>query len=186
MGSMGELVGDRTAGAGFEAVVLAHLDAAYSLARWLTRDDHAAEDMVQEAVVRALRFFGGFRGGDGKAWFLTIVRNVCFNWLKLRSTEALHDPFDEDIHSPGTDGPADQPEGAAISFDSNATAEQIGAALEHLPAVYREAFVLKELEGLSYKEIALITKVPMGTVMSRLARARSRLRKRLDLTAEES
>src|SRR3977135_118364 len=95
MGSMG--VEDRSAGAGLEAVVLSHLDAAYSLARWLTRDDHAAEDMVQEAVVRALRFFGGFRGGDGKAWFLTIVRNVCFNWLKLRGTETLHDPFDEDI-----------------------------------------------------------------------------------------
>jgi len=186
MGSMGELVEDRTASAGFEAVVLSHLDAAYSLARWLTRDDHAAEDMVQEAVVRALRFFGGFRGGDGKAWFLTIVRNVCFNWLKLRSTETLHDPFDEDIHSPDTDGPAGQTEGAATSVDSSATAEQIGAALENLPAVYREAFVLKELEGLSYKEIALITKVPMGTVMSRLARARKQLRKRLDQKSKES
>ena len=183
---MGVLVEDRTASAGFEAVVLSHLDAAYSLARWLTRDDHAAEDMVQEAVLRALRFFGSFRGGDGKAWFLTIVRNACFNWLKLRRTETLHDPFDEDIHSPGADGPADQSEGAATSVDGSATAEQIGEALENLPAMYREAFVLRELEGLSYKEIASITEVPIGTVMSRLARARKQLRERLDLKSEES
>ena len=166
--------------------MLSHLDAAYSLARWLTRDDHAAEDMVQEAVVRALRFFSSFRGGDGRAWFLTIVRNVCFNWLQLRRTETLHDPFDEDIHSPGTDGPADQTESAATLVDRSATAERIGEALENLPAIYREAFVLKELEGLSYKEIASITEVPIGTVMSRLARARRQLRKRLDQKSGES
>ena len=180
---------DRADKARFEAVALPHLDAAYNLARWLTRDDHAAEDVVQEAYLRALRFFGSFRGGDGKAWILAIVRNACFDWLKLRRTEDLHNPFEEDIHSPDVNDPAQagemagNPETSAIR---SAAAERIGDAVESLPAEYREALVLRELEGLSYKEIASIAEVPIGTVMSRLARARKQLRKQLHLEREES
>jgi len=185
---MGVRVEDRTAG--FEAAVLPHLDAAYSLARWLTRDDHAAEDMVQEAYLRAITFFASFRGGDARAWVLTIVRNACFNWLRLRRTEQLHEPFDEDVHTADIDNPAGYGEGAAVGpetwLERNATAERIRDALESLPAEYREALVLRELEGLSYKEIASIADVPIGTVMSRLARGRKQLRKRLDLERAES
>ena len=183
-------VEDRAGGARFEAVVLPHLDAAYNLARWLTRDDHAAEDVVQEAYLRALKFFGSFRGGDGRAWILAIVRNACFDWLRLRRMEDLHDPFDEDIHSPGIKHPAGHAADAVADPETsaarNATAEQIRDALESLGAEYREALVLRELEGLSYKEIASIAEVPIGTVMSRLARARKQLRKQLHLEREES
>ena len=111
-------MGDRAGSARFEAAVLPHLDAAYNLARWLTRDEHAAEDMVQEAYLRALKFFGGFRGGDGKAWILAIVRNACFDWLKLRRAEDLHDAFDENIHSPDMDSPARLTENAAVNPES--------------------------------------------------------------------
>jgi RNA polymerase sigma factor (sigma-70 family) len=187
---MGIKVEERDGSARFEAVVLPHLDAAYSLARWLTRDDHAAEDVVQDAYLRALKFFGSFRGGDGKAWILAIVRNACFDWLKLRRTEDLLAPFDEDIHSPDTNrpaahagNPAGNPETSAAR---TAAAERIGDAVESLPAEYREALVLRELEGLSYKEIASIAEVPIGTVMSRLARARRQLRKKLHLEREEA
>ena len=179
---------DRTASARFEQAVLPHLDAAYNLARWLTRDDHAAQDVVQEAYLRALKFFGSFRGGDGRAWILAIVRNACFDWLKQRRAQNLHEPFDEDIHTPeidrhSTERLASNPESSAAS---SATAERLGVALEQLPADYREALVLRELEGLSYKEIATIANVPIGTVMSRLARAREQLRKRLHLKREEA
>jgi len=182
-------VEDQTAGTRFEAAVLPHLDAAYNLARWLTRDDHAAQDVVQEAYLRALKFFGSFRGGDGKGWILAIVRNTCFDWLKQRRAQDLHEPFDEEIHTPDYDragrtmgGAAGNPENSAVS---SITAERLDAALGQLPADYREALVLRELEGLSYKEIATITNVPIGTVMSRLARAREQLRKRLHLEREE-
>jgi len=182
-------VEDRSADARFEAAVLPHLDAAYNLARWLTRDDHAAQDVVQEAYLRALKFFGSFRGGDGRAWILTIVRNACFDWLKQGRTQNLHEPFDEEVHTPDADSSgrtggsaAGNPENSAAS---SATAERVGVALEGLPADYREALVLREIEGLSYKEIATITNVPVGTVMSRLARAREQLRKRLRLDHEE-
>ena len=175
---------DRSGIARFEAAALPHLDAAYNLARWLIRDEHAAEDMVQEAYLRALRFFGSFRGGDGRAWILTIVRNACFDWLKARQTEQLNTSFDEELHSPDVDGPGEQARGATNSPEAlivrNATAASIREALENLPAEYREALVLRELEGLSYKEIASIAAVPIGTVMSRLARARKHLRRRLE------
>jgi len=177
-------VQDRTEGsAHFELAVLPHLDAAYNLARWLTRDEHAAEDMVQEAYLRALKFFGSFRGGDGRAWILAIVRNACFDWLKTRKIEQLHTSFDEDLHSPEVDRSVDQTQGAGsdveAALDRSATAASITDALENLPAEYREVLVLRELEGLSYKEIASIAAVPVGTVMSRLARARKHLRRRL-------
>ena len=162
----------------FDTEALPHIDAAYNLARYLTRDEHAAQDVVQEAYLRALKFFGSFRGGDARAWILAIVRNTCFNWLKVRRAQDSHDEFDEDVHSPDS-GHVTGPAGGA-------TPEQVHAALESLPAEYREALVLRELEGLSYKEIAAIAQVPIGTVMSRLARARKELRKRLDLEHEES
>src|SRR5262249_35238956 len=122
-------VEDRTASARFEQAVLPHLDAAYNLARWLTRDDHAAQDLVQEAYLRALKFFGGFRGGDGRAWILAIVRNACFDWLKQRHSQNLHEQFDEDIHTPDIDRPDGTASSAARNPESSAV---ISTAAERL------------------------------------------------------
>ncbi len=153
----------------FEAVVLPHLDAAHNLARWLVRRDAEAEDLAQEAVLRAYRFFGGFRGGDARAWLLRIVRNVCYTWL---AREVPTREFDE-----ATDGAADgTPESLAIAA---ADRERLARALDALPARSREVLVLRELEGCSYKEIAEITGAPIGTVMSSLSRARRRLEQAL-------
>jgi RNA polymerase sigma-70 factor (ECF subfamily) len=150
------------------------LDAAYNLARWLTRNDADAADVVQEGFLRALRFFGDFRGGDTRAWLLTIVRNACYTWLRRNRVNELATPFDEEAHS----GESDDPETLLLE---GADREMLRDALETLPAEFREVLILRELEGLSYKKIAGIADVPMGTVMSRLARARKRLR--LYLTA---
>jgi RNA polymerase sigma factor (sigma-70 family) len=155
--------------ASFEQAVLPHLDAAYNLARWLTRNDADAADVVQESFLRALKFFGGFRGGDTRAWLLTIVRNACFTWLRRNRVNELATPFDEEAHS----GESDDPETILLE---GADREMLGQALEGLPAEFREVVILRELEGLSYKKIAGIADVPVGTVMSRLARARKRLR----------
>jgi RNA polymerase sigma factor (sigma-70 family) len=171
----------------FEAVVLPHLDAAYNLARWLTRDEHAAEDLVQDAVLRGMKFFGSFRGEDGKAWILAIVRNLCFDWFRRRRNQDAHDSFDEDIHSAtGADSAGDGWSDPAAWADTQQRARWVREALESLPPEHREALVLRELEGLSYKEIATISAVPLGTVMSRLARARSQLRTLLQSTSEGS
>jgi len=154
----------------FEQAVLPHLDAAYNLARWLTRNDADAADVVQESFLRALRFFGGFRGGDTRAWLLTIVRNASYTWLRRnRVHELAATPFDEEVHS----GESDDPETILLE---GADTEMLGQALEALPVEFREVVILRELEGLSYKKIAGIADVPVGTVMSRLARARKRLR----------
>jgi RNA polymerase sigma-70 factor, ECF subfamily len=163
----------------FERVVMPHLGAGYNLARWLTRNDHDAEDVVQEAYLRAARSFDRYRGGDPRSWLLTIVRNTCYTWLRqnrapevartLRTTDegwVLEVPAD----------PAGQPE---VQFIRAAERRQLQEALELLPAEFREALVLRELEGFSYKEIADITDVPLGTVMSRLARARKQLQQSL-------
>jgi RNA polymerase sigma-70 factor (ECF subfamily) len=158
----------------FEQVVLPHLDAAYNLARWLIRSPADAEDVVQEACLRALRFFDGYRGGDSRAWLLKIVRNTCYSWVKKNRPTELSDEFDETVHSGevlGTD--------AEAKLISRANSEQVRKALETLPAGFREVLVLREIEGLSYKEISDVTGVPMGTVMSSLSRARQRLREEL-------
>jgi RNA polymerase sigma-70 factor (ECF subfamily) len=162
-------------GAGrFEEVVLPHLDSAHNLARWLTRSGHDAEDLVQEALLRAYRAFAGFRGEDGRAWLLAIVRNVCFTWLQRNRRQELTTEFDEGVHTP--EGEVMNPERLALREGDIARVRQ---ALEDLPAEFREALVLREIEGLSYKEIATVVDVPVGTVMSRLARARGRLQRLL-------
>jgi RNA polymerase sigma factor (sigma-70 family) len=155
----------------FEAAVLPHLDAAYNLARWLLRSEHEAEDVVQEASVRALRFFGGFRGGDSRGWLLTIVRNVSYTWLRKRRPDELNLSLDEELH--GREDGARDPEGEVLR---KADVRSVKEALEALPLELREVIVLRELEGLSYAEIASVAEIPLGTVMSRLSRARSRLR----------
>jgi RNA polymerase sigma factor (sigma-70 family) len=153
----------------FEQAVLPHLAAAYNLARWLTRDDHDAEDIVQEAYLRALKSFGGFHGADGRAWLLAIVRNACYTWLKQKHLREPATMFDETIHSVDT---AVTPVTVLLRKENK---QAIREAVEELPVDLREVIVLRELEGLSYKEIAAVADIPMGTVMSRLARARERL-----------
>ena len=158
----------------FEQTLLPHLDAAYNLARWLTRDDHDAEDLVQAAYLRALKFFGGFRGANSRAWLLTIVRNTCYTWIEQKRARGQETAFDEEIH--GVESSAMGPASRVLREED---VQSIRRAVEDLPAELREVVVLRELEGLSYKEIAAIAGIPMGTVMSRLARARDRLRERL-------
>jgi RNA polymerase sigma factor (sigma-70 family) len=158
----------------FEAAVLPHLDAAYNLARWLTRNDHDAEDLVQEAYLRAFKFFGGFHGIDARAWLMAVVRNTCYTWLKQRKLRETTAPFDEEMHSGA--GDAYNPEKLALQ---HADRRLLRDTLEELPVEYREVIVLRELEGFSYKDIAVIADIPLGTVMSRLTRARKRLEQHL-------
>ena len=157
----------------FEQVFLPHLDAAYNLARWLLRNDQDAEDAVQEAYLRAYKAFARFRGGDGKAWLMTIVRNVCYTMIQKLRKHETPEPFDEEIHQPM--GESEMQE----AFRQKANAESLHGALEKLPDEFREIIVLHDLEGLAYKEIAAVAGIPIGTVMSRLARARARLRTEL-------
>ena len=152
----------------FEQLVLPHLDAAFNLARWLLRNPADAEDVVQEAMLRAYRFFEHFRGGDARAWLLQIVRNSCYTWLEKRRPSDLMTEFNEEVHH----RPSADPEKVAVQ---SAEREHLMRALNSLPAKSREVLVLRELEGCSYKEIAEITGTPMGTVMSTLSRARERL-----------
>ncbi|WP_085316099.1 sigma-70 family RNA polymerase sigma factor [Derxia lacustris] len=163
----------------FELLAMPHLDAAYNLARWLTRNDSDAEDVVQEATLRALRYFAGFRGDNARAWLLQIVRNTCFSWLsenRPAETVALDDSADADwreLPAPA----ADEPQAIALRSADRA---RINRALAELPIAYREVLVLRELEDLSYKEIATIADLPIGTVMSRLSRARLLMRAALE------
>ena len=159
----------------FEQAVLPHLDAAYNLARWLTRSDEDAQDVTQESFLRAFRFFDGYQGGNMRAWLLTIVRNTCYTWLHQNRAPSSAVEFDEEIHSEESSGSAD-PE---VQVLANADKETVHRALEELPEIFREVLVLREIEGMSYKEIADIASVSLGTVMSRIARARSRLRQSL-------
>ena len=162
----------------FEALVLPHLDAAFNLARWLLRSGADAEDAAQEAMLRAYRFFHGFRGGDVRAWLLQIVRNTCFTWMEKNRHGKDMSEFDEELHGPI--GPT--PESLAIAADNRGRLTQ---ALESLPSRFREVIVLRELEGCSYKEIATITSIPIGTVMSTLSRARRQLQLALNNPAKK-
>ena len=163
-------MGEKDKLARFEQTILPHMNAAYNLARWLTRNEHDAEDMVQEAYLRAFKFFNAFRGIDGRAWLLTIVRNTCYTWLKQNRTETTTS-FDEQIHTVEND--LANPATLVLRSDNSQMLKQ---ALEELPTEFREVVVLRDLEELSYKEIADIAGIPLGTVMSRLARARERLK----------
>src|ERR1700731_4341012 len=159
-------------GAGnFEELILPHLDAAHNLARWLVRDRHDAEDIVQEAYLRAFKFFGGYQGGDARAWVLKIVRNTSYSFLEKNRPADLAEEFDEKIHT----AKAEQPDAEAALLQS-ADSHMLRKALDELPVNFREVLVLRELEGMSYKEIAEVMDVPIGTVMSGLARGRGQLR----------
>jgi RNA polymerase sigma-70 factor (ECF subfamily) len=160
----------------FEQVVLPHLDAAYNLARWLVGNPADAEDIVQDAFLRALRFFPGFRGGDSRAWLLKIVRNTSYSWVRKNHPAQLADEFDETIHSDET-----MSESAELKLLSSVESERVRKALETLPLAFREILVLREIEGFSYKEISEVTGVAMGTVMSSLSRARQKLRDQLGI-----
>ena len=154
----------------FDDAVLPHLNAARRLARWIMKNDHDAEDVVQEASLRAFRYFRTFNGGNGRAWFLRIVRNTCSHWHR-RKTQGLTDLFDEEQHS--TMSPVNDPETLLLQSD---TASAIKRAIAGLPDRSRELFVLREVEGLSYRNMADAMDIPMGTVMSSLSRARRALR----------
>jgi len=159
----------------FEQLVLPHVDAAFNLARWVLRGRQDAEDAAQDALLRAFRFFRGFHGADARAWLLQIVRNACYSWLEKNRPLELATEFDELLHTQ----PSATLESLAIAGDSR---DQLTRALEALPTRFREVLVLRELEGCSYKEIAAITSMPIGTVMSALARAREKLQHTLTQT----
>ena len=167
----------RTSGT-FEQVILPHLDAAYNLARWLLRRDQDAEDVVQEACLRAFNAFGQFHGGEARSWLLTIVRNASYTWLTRNREWAPTASFDEALHDVATD-----------EFNPQTILEQRGdrdavkRAIEELPVEFREVLVLREFEGLSYQQLAAVADLPVGTVMSRLARARQRLQRSLEANA---
>jgi RNA polymerase sigma-70 factor (ECF subfamily) len=163
--------GDR---ARFEQTVLPHLDAAYNLARWLTRNDHDADDVLQEAMLRAYRHFGGLRG-EARPWLLAVVRNACWSWLQANRPADV-EPLDDDIADDSLPGPE---AALARTLDRRRLNEAIAA----LPAQFREVLVLRELEDLSYRDIARVAGIPIGTVMSRLARARRLLAESLSVAA---
>ncbi|HEY6122329.1 MAG TPA: sigma-70 family RNA polymerase sigma factor [Pyrinomonadaceae bacterium] len=158
----------------FEEATLPHLGAAYNLARWLTKDKTDAEDVVQEAYLRAFTHFGSFHGGDSKPWMLAIVRNTCFTWMQRNRQPESTISLDDELYE--VESKDLNPE--ALLLQSEDT-QMVRQALEKLPIEFREVIVLRELEGLSYKQIAEMAEIPVGTVMSRLARARRRLQKSL-------
>lgn len=160
----------------FEETVLPHLDAAFNYARWLTRNDADAEDVVQDACLRAMRFFSSLRHDNARAWLLAIVRNTWYSRASRRST------ISGDPSRAAHQEPADEALDPEERLLQQHTVARVRAALDQLPADYREVLLLREIEGLSYKEIAEVLSVPMGTVMSRLARARDRLMTALKLT----
>jgi RNA polymerase sigma-70 factor (ECF subfamily) len=174
--------GGDAADARFKSAVLPHLDAAYNLARWLTRNDADAEDVVQEAFLRAFKFFDGFRGGSERAWLLTIVRHTCYNWLQKNRPSEILAGYDLEIaeRDPAALDPTFRaPTGSdpEIALIHRADGDLLNQMISELPPQFREVVILRELEELSYKEIADIAAIPIGTVMSRLARARKALQR---------
>jgi len=160
--------------ASFEETMLPHMDAAHNLAKWLLRNEQDAQDVVQEAYLRAFKSFGGFHGSNGRAWLLTIVRNTSYTLLKKNRAVDLTTTFDEEIHAFGHDSAS-----PATILEHAEDAELIRGVMDKLPTEFREILTLRHQEGLSYKEIADIVKIPTGTVMSRLARARAKLKEYL-------
>ena len=166
----------------FEAAALPHLGAAYNLARWLLRDEQHAHDVVQEAYLRAFRFFGGLREANARPWLLGIVRNACYDWMRQNQAFAAELSFDEERDSVAAPLSADP----AALWEQRAQRGRINAAIEALAPPFREVIVLRELEELSYEEIAQVAGIPIGTVMSRLSRARAALRVALQDEAANS
>ena len=164
----------------FEETILPHLDAAYNLARWIMSNDQDAEDMVQEAYLRAYKYFSGYQGGNSRAWLLTIVRNTCYTWLRQNSAQQLSADLDDESLSGESEGL--NPE---MLYQHNVNQKLVRRALEKLPVEFRELIILREMDGLSYKELANIVGVPIGTVMSRLARSRQRFKECLAQLDEE-
>ena len=162
----------------FETVVLVHLDAAYNLARWITRDSAGADDAVQEACLRAFRFFDSLQGPSPKAWLMAIVRNACLDWLKDQRARGADEAYDEAVHTERV------VESAESTVARASDARWLHEGLARLPREQREVIVLRELEELSYKEISAIVGVPIGTVMSRLSRGRELLQQRLTQSQE--
>ena len=171
----------------FEQIFATHLDAAYDFARWLTRDERNAEDVVQEACLRAFRSLESFHGGNGRAWLFAIVRNTYYTWLKKRRAETLSVPLDEESQDGGELALVDSAGPPVDALLQQRDARRlVDAALEQLPEEFREVIVLRELEDLSYKEIAAVAGIPLGTVMSRLARGRKLLLQYLQRARQES
>jgi RNA polymerase sigma factor (sigma-70 family) len=166
----------------FERLILPHLDDAYTLARYLLRNEHDAQDVVQDAVLRAVRYFDGFRDGDARAWLLAIVRNCCHTWHRRTKNDRATVSYTDAADSPQLQG-AVGADALAIQSSERAAIER---AIGELPMEWREVIVLREVEEMSYKEISTITGVPIGTVMSRLARARKRLAASLGLHVREA
>lgn len=171
----------RSAADRFEELILPHLDDAYTFARYLLRDEHDAQDAVQDAALRAVRHFDGFRDGDARAWFLAIVRNCCLTAQRRRANDALALPLGPQHEN--VQHEAGSTDAAAIQASERAAVRRM---VDELPAEFREAIVLRELHGLSYAEMSAVVGVPIGTVMSRLSRARKRLAARLALSAREA
>jgi RNA polymerase sigma-70 factor (ECF subfamily) len=173
-GTTEERLSDHTT---FEQLVMPHLDAAYNLARWLAHDPHDAEDVLQDACIRALKYIGSVQGSNARAWFLAIVRNAFYDWLgRNRPAEVVHE--DDDAIAARIDPSSPDPERTALQ---RAELHALADAIQALPLQYREVLVLRELEEMSYKEIARIANIPIGTVMSRLARARGLLQRSANL-----
>jgi RNA polymerase sigma-70 factor (ECF subfamily) len=162
----------------FEQTILPHLDAAYNLARWLSGNEHDAEDIVQESCLRAVKFFGNFRGGNARAWLLAVVRNTAYTWLKRRQASQAQFHLDE-----GNFEIEDRAANPDTLLTTRSNIEKVRGAIAQLPPEFREVIVLREMEDCSYKEIADLVDAPVGTVMSRLARGRKQLQK---ILCEES
>jgi RNA polymerase sigma factor (sigma-70 family) len=164
----------------FEQTILPHVDAAYNLARWILNNDQDAEDIVQESFLRAFKYFASYQGGNSRSWLLTIVRNLCYTFLQQNRAQGTVVELNEEIASDDL-----SPGNPELFIQIKTDHQMVAKALEKLPVEYRELIVLRELESMSYKEIALIAGVPIGTVMSRLARARQRLKECLSQRVDE-